>query len=156
MTTVLLNLIDASAASVLPDPMNPLPADDELHAAALDGLGADIDVGGLDGGDHCCSAAMLWNRSLSGIDLNLILAHVAPDRSDLRDSLDRLQRVLDEVSPVWTAAGPGPCPSGGWNQHVVVDLAERRGVGGQRRSDACPAIDPETVVSCSATRDRAQ
>ena len=117
----------------LAGPDEALAADDKFHAAALDRLRAHVDVGRLDGVDHLAERNVVVTQPV-GIDFDLVLPYVAANRRDLSDTFHRLQRILDEV----VLLGPQfrQVHAFGRVQHVVVDLAQGRGVRTERRRDA--------------------
>ena len=109
------------------------PPDDEFHAAGLDGFGADIEVGILDGFDQSVERYVV-KPQLVRVDLNLILPHVAANAGDFADSVNGLQFVLH--NEVLQAAQLGEVHAGPWFEYVIKDLSEPRSIRPEDRDDA--------------------
>ena len=68
-----------------------------------------------------------------GINVDLILANVTADRSNLADALDRLQFILDD-EVLHASQFVQSHATFGRLKHVVVDLTEPRRIGSQLRN----------------------
>ena len=111
--------------------IRPMPAHHVLHAVLLDHLAADVAVGALDRLEHLTQRHAV-GVELSRVEIHLVLAHEAADRSHLRDPGNRVELIADEE--VLERPQLAEILAVGV-QRVPEDLTDRRGVGAEDRND---------------------